>query len=52
MMENLISKDHIIPKDFGSENEELYFDLLKSKDLGKVLSNISEYLLETEGYKG
>ncbi|CDW84277.1 UNKNOWN [Stylonychia lemnae] len=52
LMENLIDKDHAVPKDLSSDNQELYFSLLKSKDVGKVISNISEYLLDQEGSKG
>ena len=52
MLENLFSKDHVIPKDYQHENEELYFNLLKGKNEGIALSNLSEYLLETEGFKG
>jgi hypothetical protein len=52
MLENLYSKDQIIPKDFSSETEEQYFSLLKGKDLGKSITNIAEYLLETDGLKG
>jgi hypothetical protein len=54
MLENLFTKDpeHVIPKDFTSETEEEYFELLKSPDLGRALSNISEFLLETEGRLG
>jgi hypothetical protein len=52
MLENMFAKDSIIPKDFSNDTEEKYFQLLKAKDLGKVLTNISEYLLETEGVKG
>lgn len=52
MLEEIFSKDDVIPKNFNHTNEESYFTLLKSPDQGKVLSNISEYLLETEGVKG
>jgi hypothetical protein len=54
MIENLFTKDpaNIIPKDFNTETEEDYFDLLKSPELGKAISNISEFLLETEGLQG
>lgn len=48
MLENLWSKTDIIPKDFKEDTEEEYFSLLKSQDLGKLLTNMSEYLLETE----
>ena len=54
MLENLFTKDpaQIIPKDFNSETEEEYFELLKSPEVGKALSNLSEFLLETEGLQG
>ncbi len=54
MLENLFTKDpqYIIPKDFCNDTEEEYFDLLKSPEVGKALSNISEFLLETEGLTG
>eukprot|EP00347_Sterkiella_histriomuscorum_P014449 403360823 len=52
LLQSLVSKDHTIPKDYSFDNEELYFTLLKSKEEGKALSNISEYLLETESFKG
>jgi hypothetical protein len=52
MLDNLFSKEHVIPKDFTPENEEEYFTLLKSKDIGRALTNLAEYLLETEGLKG
>ncbi len=52
MMEKLFSKEHVIPTDFSQENEELYFSLLKAQNLGKGISNLSEYLLETEGMAG
>ena len=54
MLQNLFSKDpaQVIPKDFSAETEEDYFDLLKSPEIGKALSNISEFLLETEGLQG
>ena len=54
MMENLFTKDpeHVIPKDFNSTTEEEYFDLLKSQEVGKALTNLSEFLLETEGMTG
>jgi len=54
MLENLFTKDpeHIIPKDFNNQTEEEYFELLKSPELGKGLTNISEFLLETEGVTG
>ena len=54
MLENLFTKDpsQVIPKDFHTETEEEYFDLLKSPDIGKALSNLSEFLLETEGMQG
>ena len=52
MLENLFSRDDIIPKDFSPENEEEYFKLLQAKEIGKVITNISEYLLETEGMQG
>lgn len=41
-----------MPVDFNTETEEDYFNLLKSKQIGKALTNISEYLLETEGMQG
>jgi hypothetical protein len=47
MLENLLSRDSVIPKDFSPENEEQYFTLLKGKDIGKSITNLSEYLLET-----
>jgi len=46
LMENLFSKDDVIPKDFSSENEEEYFRLLNNKESGKAITNISEFLLE------
>jgi hypothetical protein len=54
MLENLFTKDpaQVIPKDFHTETEEEYFDLLKSPEIGKALSNLSEFLLETEGMQG
>lgn len=54
MLENLFTNDpaYVIPKDFTNETEEDYFDLLKSPELGKAMSNISEFLLETEGMQG
>lgn len=52
MLDQLFSKDSVIPKDFNNENENQYFSLLKGSNLGKALSNLSEYLLETEGLKG
>ena len=52
MAENIYSKDQVIPNDFSPETEEAYFSLLKSPELGKTLSNISEFMLETEGVKG
>ncbi len=52
MAENIYSKDQVIPNDFSPETEEAYFSLLKSPELGKALSNISEFMLETEGVKG
>ncbi len=54
MLENLFSKDpqHVVPKDFGPETEEDYFHLLNSPEIGKALTNISEFLLETEGLQG
>jgi len=54
MIENLFTKDpaNIIPKDFNTETEEDYFDLLKSPELGKAISNLSEFLLEIEGLQG
>ena len=42
----------MIPKDFNSTTEEEYFDLLKSQEVGKALTNLSEFLLETEGMTG
>ncbi len=47
--ESLLSRDSVIPKDYSADNEELYFRLLQSKNIGKVLTNIAEYLLESEG---
>ena len=41
-----------MPKDFNTETEAEYFDLLKSDEVGKALSNLSEFLLETEGMHG
>ena len=35
----------LVPKDF-EEIEEEYFSLLKSKGLGKAITNLSEYILE------
>lgn len=52
MAENIYSNDDVIPKDFSPDNEEQYFGILKSPHLGKALTNISEFLLETEGMKG
>jgi hypothetical protein len=54
MLENLFTKDpaQIMPKDFNTETEEEYFDLLKSDEIGKALSNLSEFLLETEWMHG
>jgi hypothetical protein len=54
MLENLFTKDpeQVIPKDFNSTTEEEYFELLKSQDIGKALTNLSEFLLETEGMSG
>ena len=52
MLEELFNRDDIIPKSFSGENADDFFALLKSPDQGKILSNISEYLLETEGVKG
>ena len=49
MFEILFSKEDIIPKDFSPENEEEYFKLLKGQELGKAITNLSEYLLETDG---
>jgi hypothetical protein len=51
-LQDLFSIDQIIPKDFSGENEEEYFGLLKSKEIGKALTNLSEFLLETEGSSG
>ena len=53
-MENLFNKDpeHVIPKDFNSSSEEEYFELLKSQEVGKGLTNLSEFLLETDGMTG
>jgi len=51
-LDQLFSKESIIPNDFTQETEEEYFTLLKSLDIGKALTNLSEYLLETEGLKG
>ena len=42
----------MIPKDFNSQTEEEYFELLKSPEIGKALTNLSEFLLETEGMTG
>lgn len=47
MLENLVDSQKLIPKDLSMENEDAYFKLFKSKDLGKLISNIGEYLLET-----
>ena len=54
MLENLFTKDpeQVIPKDFNSTTEEEYFELLKSQEIGKALTNLSEFLLETEGMSG
>ena len=54
MLENMFTKDpaYVIPKDFNNDTEEEYFELLKSPDIGKALSNLSEFLLETEGLQG
>ena len=54
MIENLFTKDpeQVIPKDFNSTTEEEYFELLKSQEIGKALTNLSEFLLETEGMSG
>lgn len=54
MLENLFTKDpeHVIPKDFNSTTEEEYFELLKGEEIGKALTNLSEFLLETEGMTG
>lgn len=54
MLENMFTKDplQVIPKDFNSQTEEEYFELLKSPEIGKALTNLSEFLLETEGMTG
>ena len=52
MLDKLFSKDAVIPNDFSADTEEQYFSLLKSPEIGKTLTNLSEYLLETEGLKG
>jgi len=54
MLENLFTKDpeQVIPKDFNTTTEEEYFELLKSQEIGKALTNLSEFLLETEGMSG
>lgn len=52
MLENLFNKEESIPKDFSTDNEEEYFQLLKSPDVGKAITNMAEYLLETEGVYG
>lgn len=51
-LENLVAHDQMMPSDFNTQTEEKYFSLLQSKNLGKVLTNISEYLLELEGMDG
>ena len=52
MLESLVTRDSVIPKDFCVENENEYFSLLRSKNCGKALTNMAEYLLETEGNQG
>ena len=52
MLDKFFSKDQIIPSDFNDETEEFYFTLLKSKQIGKAITNLSEYLLEKEGSQG
>jgi len=51
-LENLYSHQNIIPEDFSAETEEEYFSLLKSNEVGKAITNVAEYLLETEGILG
>jgi hypothetical protein len=52
LCESLFSKESVIPKDFGPETEEMYFTLIKSPEVGRALTNLAEFLLETEGLKG
>lgn len=52
MLDKLFDTQNVIPDDFNSENEGDYFGLLHSKEIGKVITNISEFLLETEGIQG
>ncbi len=52
LLDKFFAKDQIIPSDFNEETEEFYFSLLKSKNIGKPITNLSEYLLEKEGSKG
>ena len=52
MLDKFFAKDQIIPSDYNEETEEFYFSLLKSKNIGKPITNLSEYLLEKEGSKG
>ena len=51
-LSKLTNKENLIPDDYSFDTEETYFNLLKSKEAGKVVTNIAEYLLETEGVKG
>jgi hypothetical protein len=39
LLENLLSTDSIVPRDFESEPE--YFSCLNSKKTGKIISNLS-----------
>jgi hypothetical protein len=52
MLDSLFDRSEPIPKDFSNENEEQYFHLLKSLNIGKAITNMSEYLLEMEGIQG
>ena len=45
MLDKLTDPNMLVPDDFEEAQDE-YFSLLKSKNLGKAVTNLSEYILE------
>ena len=45
MLDKLTDPNMLVPDDF-EESQDEYFSLLKSKNLGKAVTNLSEYILE------
>ena len=48
----MLDRSTIMPDDFSSKTEADYFSTLQSNEVGRVLTNLSEFLLETKGMQG